>query len=119
MPLSSVSRDGVIASFGNIGGTVALNDADITKSTINVTITATNKGGAASLPEFTTVTVQPLPDTVAVTAAQYRLNKQRLDITATSTVVSPNVILTLQPYLTNTGTTFTPAAATFTNTGAT
>ncbi|MFL5409855.1 MAG: hypothetical protein ACJ79D_00665, partial [Myxococcales bacterium] len=89
----------------------------ILPSTINQTITATNTGGATSLPEFTTVTVQPLPDVVAVTAAQYRLGKQRLDITATSTVVSPNVVLTLQPYLTSTGITFTPAAATFTNTG--
>ncbi|MFL5406717.1 MAG: hypothetical protein ACJ79O_12750 [Myxococcales bacterium] len=88
----------------------------ILPSTINLTITATNTGGATSLPEFTTVTVQPLPDVVRVTAAQYRLGKQRLDITATSTVVSPNVVLTLQPYLTSTGTTFTPAA-TFTNTG--
>jgi hypothetical protein len=88
-------------------------------TTINLTITATNAGGATSLAEFTTVTVQPLPDLVAVTAAGYRLNKQRLDITATSTVVSPNVVLTLQPYLTATGVTFNPSPLgnVFTNTG--
>ncbi|TMB33878.1 MAG: hypothetical protein E6J61_04675 [Deltaproteobacteria bacterium] len=86
-------------------------------STINLTLTATNTGGAVSLAEFTTVTVQPLPDAVTVTSAQYRLGKQRLDITASSSVVSPNVVLTLQPYLTINGTTFTPPAATFTNTG--
>ena len=61
--------------------------------------------------------MQPLPDAVTVTSAQYRLGKQRLDITASSSVVSPNVVLTLQPYLTINGTTFTPPAATFTNTG--
>jgi hypothetical protein len=89
----------------------------ILPSVINLTITARNTGGGVSAPVFSSVTVQPLPDSVAVTAAAYRLNKQRLDITATSTVISPNVVLTLQPYLTSTGTTFTPGAATFTNTG--
>ncbi|HEY6808936.1 MAG TPA: hypothetical protein VI160_09135 [Gemmatimonadales bacterium] len=91
----------------------------VTSVIINLTITATNTGGAVSAPEFTTVTVNPLPDAVAVTAAQYRLSKQRLDVTATSTVVSPNVILKLQPYLTTTGTTFDPSTLgnTFTNTG--
>jgi len=46
---------------------------------------------------------------VAITNAQYRTGKQRLIITATSSVIGPNVILTLQPYLTTTGTNFDPA----------
>jgi hypothetical protein len=89
----------------------------VTSSTVSLTITATNTGGVASAPEFTTVTVNPLPDVVRVTAAQYRLSKQRLDITATSSVVSPNVTLTLQPYVTTTGAVFTPPSGLFTNTG--
>jgi hypothetical protein len=113
-----------VTSAGPASATVSftaptLPAGQVTSSVVNLTITATNAGGIPSLPEFTTVTVAPLPDTVAVTAAQYRLGKRRLDITATSTVVSPNVVLTLQPFLTVTGTTFDPTALgnTFTNTG--
>ena len=36
---------------------------------------------------------------------------KRLIINATSTVVSPNVVLTLQPFLTTTGTTYNPDPA--------
>ncbi len=68
------------------------------------------------------VTVNPVPDVVSITPpAKYRIGKQRLDLTATSNVISPNVVLTLQPYTTTTGTTFDPTAslgsAQFTNTG--
>ena len=92
-------------------------------SVVNLTITATNSAGVTSAPEFTTVTINPLPDVVAVTAAEYRTGKQRVDITATSSVVSPNVVLTLQPYLTEAGTIYDPDPANgglgnvFTNTG--
>jgi hypothetical protein len=68
--------------------------------TLSFTIVATNSAGVASPPEFTTVTVNPTPDVVAVTSAEYRTGKQRLIITATSSVISPNVVLTLQPYAT-------------------
>jgi hypothetical protein len=77
---------------------------------VNLTITATNAGATSSAPEFTTVTVNPLADAVALTTAEYRTSKQRLDLTATSSVVSPGVVLTLQPYVTATGTTFDPTA---------
>jgi len=92
----------------------------ISPTTVTLTIIATNAGGAVSAPATTTVTVKPLPDTVSVTSAQFRLSQTRLAITATSTVVSPSVVLTLQPYLTTTGTTFDPAnlGSVFTNTGA-
>jgi hypothetical protein len=89
----------------------------VTSPVVNLTVTATNTGGTSSASEFTTVTINPLPDVVRVTAAQYRTSKQRLDVTATSSVVSPNVTLTLQPYLTTTGTIFTPPNGLFTNTG--
>jgi hypothetical protein len=95
----------------------------VVPSVVTLTITATNSGGATSAPVSTTVTINPLPDLVAVTAAEYRTSKQRLDITATSSVVSPNVVLTLQPYVTDTGAVYNPDPAAgglgnvFTNTG--
>jgi hypothetical protein len=46
---------------------------------------------------------------VAITTAEYRTGKQRLILTATSSIVSPNVTLRLLPYLTTTGATFDPA----------
>ena len=65
------------------------------------------------------VAVYALSDVVTITTAEYRVGKQRLSITATSSVISPGVVLTLQPYLTANGTTFNPAVLgnTFTNTG--
>jgi len=88
-------------------------------SVVNLSVVATNTGNANSAPQLTTVTIKPAPDVVAVTAAQYRTSRVRLDITATSTVVSSTVVLKLQPYLTATGTTFDPSGLgnTFTNTG--
>jgi hypothetical protein len=68
-------------------------------SVINLTITAKNSAGAVSAQEFTTVTINPLPDIVGITIAEYRTTRQRLDITATSNIVSPNVVLKLNPYV--------------------
>ena len=65
----------------------------------------------------TKVTVKPLPDVITITNATYRTGKQRLDITVTSSVISPNVVLTLRPYKTKAGGTYTPPNGTFTNTG--
>jgi hypothetical protein len=85
---------------------------------INLTITATNSLGQVSAPEFTTVTVKQNPDVVNITNAEYRTGQQRLVMTATSSVISPDLILTLQPYVTSTGTTFTPTPLiVFTNAG--
>jgi len=109
------------ASTANVTFTApTLAAGTISPTTVTLTIIATNAGGAVSAPATTTVTVKPLPDTVSVTSAQFRLTQTRLAITATSTVVSPSVVLTLQPYLTTTGTTFDPAnlGSVFTNTGA-
>jgi hypothetical protein len=77
---------------------------------VTLSITGTNSGGTASAPGTTTVTVNPLPDAVSATA-QYRISKQRTDYTATSSVVSPNVVLKLQPYLTTAGTIYNPDPA--------
>lgn len=95
----------------------------VVPSVIQLSITARNTAGLNSAPAGTSVTVNPLPDIVGVTAAEYRTGKRRLSITATSSVVSPNVVLKLQPYLTTTGTVYNPDPAvgglgnTFTNTG--
>jgi hypothetical protein len=96
----------------------------VTSTVINLSITATNSVGVHSAPASTTVTVKPLPDTITVTSTTYRTGKQNLIINATSSVVSPNVILTLQPYVTTSGNTYNPDPAaggignTFTNNGA-
>ena len=84
--------------------------------TFSVVATA---GGASSAPVSVTVTVQPVADSVAITNSSYRISQQRLQITATSSVVSPNITLTLQPYQTASGTTFDPSSlgATLRNTG--
>jgi hypothetical protein len=90
----------------------------ILPSVINLNITASN-GTNTSATEFTTVTINPQADTVIITDVTYRTSKQRLVVTATSSVVSPNVILKLDPYTTLTGLTFDPSnlGNTFTNNG--
>jgi hypothetical protein len=89
-----------------------------TNDVLTFSVVATG-GGVSSAPVSTTVTVKPVADSVAITNSVYRTSKQRLDITATSSIVSPNVTLTLQPYQTVSGGTFDPSAlgATLTNTG--
>jgi len=88
-------------------------------TTLQFQVVATNSAGATSAPEFTTVTINPAADTVTVTSAEYRTGKQRVILTATSSVISPSVVLTLQPYLTEQGITFDPTSlgSVFTNTG--
>jgi hypothetical protein len=77
---------------------------------VQLAVTATD-GLQTSLPEFTTVTVNPAPDVVTITAAQYRISKQRLTINASDSInPSTNIVLTLQPYVTTTGTTFDPCS---------
>jgi hypothetical protein len=80
-----------------------------TNSVINVSVVATNAAAIPSPAGTTTVTVKPLADAVAITSAQYRTGKQRLDITATSSA-DPNATLFLNPYKTESGTTFDPAS---------
>jgi hypothetical protein len=91
----------------------------VTTSVITVSTRATNTGGTTSAPDVTTVTIKPIPDQISITTATYRTSKQRLDLTVTSSVVSPNLVLTLQPYVTAQGDTFDPRflGATLTNTG--
>jgi hypothetical protein len=69
--------------------------------TLGFDIVATNSAGVSSLTEFTTVTVNPLADSVVITSAEYRTGKVRLILTATSSVISPTVNLFLNPYACN------------------
>lgn len=82
-------------------------------------VTATNAAGVSSLPVTTSVTINPPPDTIAITNAQYRTGKSRLTLAGTSSLVSQSTVLILQPYKTVTGATFDPIGigATFTNDG--
>jgi hypothetical protein len=111
--LSPNPKTGATISF-----TVAL-PAGAPVATLQFSIVARNSAGVFSAPDTTSVTINPPADVVAITVADYRTGKQRLILTATSSVISPTVVLTLQPYLTATGTTFNPATLgnTFTNTG--
>jgi hypothetical protein len=88
---------------------------------VQVSITATDTfANLTSTPASTTVTVTaPAADQVAIQSVEYRIGKQRLIINATSSVISPTVTLTLQPYTTQSGGTFTPSGTTgvFTNNG--
>ena len=88
-------------------------------TTLQFSIIATSAAGVSSLPDLTTVTVNPPADVVAITNVEYRTGKQRLIVSATSSVVSPTVGLILQPYVTATGATFDPAGIgnALTNTG--
>ena len=70
----------------------------VTSSVVTLTITARNTALLVSAPEFTTVTVTPIPDIVTITNAEYRTGKVRLVMTASSSVNSPNVVLKLNPY---------------------
>ena len=88
-----------------------------TAGTYTFSVTATN-GGGTSNPVTVTITVNPAVTTnIVVTPAEYRIGKQRLVLTATtSDLVATSMVL--QPYKLDNGTTFNPSGATFTNTGA-
>jgi len=113
-----VALDPNPSAGATVSFTVAL-PAGVPPATLQFAIVATNTNGVSSAADVTTVTVTPPADAVAITSVEYRADKQRLILTATSSVVSPTVNLTLQPYVTAAGTTFDPATLgnTFTNGG--
>lgn len=94
----------------------------LTPTIVTVTITATNNAGIASAPTTTTVTVNPIPDAIIPTSAEFRANQKRLIINVND--ANPNVTLKLQPYVTTTGAVYNPDPAAggvgnvFTNAGA-
>jgi hypothetical protein len=82
----------------------------LTSDVLTFSVFASAVGGIPSAPVSVTVTVKPAKDVVTITSAVYRTSKQRLDILASSSITNPNLVLTLQPYLTVSGTTFDPSA---------
>ena len=91
----------------------------VTPVLVTVTFNVQNKFGLRSANVSTTISVVPLPDTVTITNATYRISDQRLILAATSNVISADLVLKLQPYLTTLGTIFDPTTlgSTFTNGG--
>jgi len=81
----------------------------VTPVVITLKVVATNTGKQSSAPGVTTVTVNPLPDVLLITVAEYRVGLQRLIVNVTASVDSPNIVVKLAPYLTTTGTVFNPA----------
>ncbi|HEY6908198.1 MAG TPA: hypothetical protein VI356_02440 [Myxococcales bacterium] len=84
---------------------------------VTLTIIVINPDGTESI-IVTTVTIFPPPDAVTITSAEYRIKKFRLDVAATSSCISPNIALMLQPYATVNGFIFDPTPlGSFTNAG--
>ncbi|MGB7621710.1 MAG: hypothetical protein WBN92_05115 [Terriglobia bacterium] len=104
-------------SGATISFTLTLPVGTTTNTVLQFQVTAKNSAGVSSLPVLTSVTVTPPHDGITIVTAVYRIGKQRLDLTVTDTIVSPNVILTLQPYITKGGTLFTPPNGKLTNNG--
>jgi hypothetical protein len=74
-----------------IAPTVAIGSPPVT---LVFQLVVTNSSNIASQPSQVTITVTSPPDVVTITQARYRAAKGRLDVTATSSVVSPNISLT-------------------------
>jgi len=81
-------------------------------------VSATNVGGTSNPVSVTIVVTPTVTTNIVITPAEYRIGKQRLVLTATTT--DPAVTsMVLHPYKLDNGTTFdpTPLGASFTNTG--
>jgi hypothetical protein len=108
------------AGSASMSFTHTLASGKVTNDVLSFNVVATDAvSHAISAPVTATVTFTPLPDFDTITIADYRVSRQRLAITATSSVVSPNVVLSLMPYRTTTGALFDPATvgSTMTNNG--
>jgi hypothetical protein len=108
------------ASSANVSFTAPTLAPGAAPDIVTLTIVATNAAGSSSPPGTLTVTVNPATDNITIALAQYIIARQRLNINANSTVVSPTNVLTVQDYLATDGTIFNLAAVgnTMTNTGA-
>jgi hypothetical protein len=70
-------------------------NASALPNTVTLTFNARNTAGAISAPVTTTVTVT---DRITVTAAEYRVNKQRLIVNVTDLTVDPTINIFLNSY---------------------
>lgn len=88
------------------GATSTVTFTPTVAGTYTFRVTATNVNGT-SAPVNVTVTVTAATTTNVTLNNEYRTGKQRLIITATANLPA-NTVMTLQPYLTENGTTFDP-----------
>lgn len=94
---------------GSIRFSHAISAGKVSNDVLAFTVVAKDTiSGTSSSPVTATVTFTPIPDSDTITLAEYRIAKLRLDVTAVSSVVSPSVSLTLQPYITTGGALFDP-----------
>jgi hypothetical protein len=70
-------------------------NAPATPGTVTLTINAINSAGVTSAPVTTTVT---LTDVFNITAAEYRIAKQRLIVNVTELTLDPTILIFLNPY---------------------
>jgi len=66
--------------------------------TLSFTVQVCNPAGCNSASVNVTVTSAVATDQVSITSAEYRTGQKRLIINATESVISPTVVLTVQPY---------------------
>jgi hypothetical protein len=99
-------------STNPISFTVSLPVGSLSPVTIQLQVVATDSANLSSAADFTSVTINPLADVPAITPpVVYRTSKQRLTINASDSIVSPNLVLKLQPYLTESGVVYDPDPA--------
>jgi hypothetical protein len=70
-------------------------NAPATPGVVTLTIRAINSAGVLSAPVTTTVT---LTDVFNITAAEYRIGKQRLIVNVTELTLDPTILIFLNPY---------------------
>jgi hypothetical protein len=70
-------------------------NAPATPGVVTLTIRAINTAGVLSTPVNTTVT---LTDVFNITAAEYRIGKQRLIVNVTELTLDPTIVILLNPY---------------------
>jgi hypothetical protein len=90
-------------------GTSSLSFNPTVAGTYTFSVTATNNQGTSSPVSVSVIATTATATNVTLTNTEYRTSKQRLIITATSTDATV-ASMVLQPYQTETGTTFNPSS---------
>jgi hypothetical protein len=87
-----------LSGAGTAVATFTASNATQAAVTLSFQVTVSNGVGQSTATVNITVSPGVNVDTVAITSAEYRTSKQRLILTATSSVNSANVSMVLQPY---------------------
>jgi hypothetical protein len=93
-PAGVVQGNLCVTPTGPTSARVTFN-APATPSTVTLTFNAINAAGVTSAPVSSTVTVT---DNFSITAAEYRIGKQRLIVNVTDLTIDPTIQMILQPY---------------------